>query len=128
MGIAPADAPQIAVLAIVDEPTGVSAFGSTTAGPVVKEILQDSLKYLGVEPIYTDEEKAELEKAQVEVPDVRNLAIEDATKVLEEAKFHIDIDADTEIKEGTKIVDMFPKPGAKVAEGSTIILYYDNQN
>ena len=128
MGLAPADDPQIAVLAIVDEPTGVSAFGSTTAGPVVKEILQDSLKYLGVEPIYTDEEKAELEKAQVEVPDVRNLAIEDATKVLEEAKFHVDIDADTEIKEGTKIVDMFPKPGAKVAEGSTIILYYDNQN
>ena len=128
IGIAPADDPQIVVLAIVDEPTGVSAFGSTTAGPVVKEILQDSLKYLGVEPIYTDEEKAELEKNQVEVPDVRNLAIEDATKVLEEAKFHVDIDVDTEIKEGTKIVDMFPKPGAKVAEGSTIILYYDNLN
>ncbi len=126
MGIAPSDDPQIVVLAIVDEPTGVSAFGSTTAGPIVKEILQDSLKYLGVEPIYTEEEKKELEKPQVEVPDVRNLAIEDATKVLEDAKFHVDLDTDTEIEKGTKIVDMFPKPGVKVSEGSTIILYYDN--
>lgn len=52
MGIAPTDDPQIVVLAIVDEPTGVSAFGSTTAGPIIKEIMNDVLPYLGVEPVY----------------------------------------------------------------------------
>lgn len=124
MGIAPSDDPQILVLAIVDEPTGVSAFGSTTAGPIVKEIMNDALPYLGVEPKYTENEKKELEKDKVDVPDVRDLAIEDAVKVLEEAKLHSVLDTDIEIPKGTKIVDMFPKPGVKVAQGSSIMLYF----
>ena len=127
MGIAPTDDPQIVVLAIVDEPNGPNgAFGSTTAGPIVKEVLQDSLKYLGVKPIYTEEEKAKFEKPKVVVPDVRNLAIEDATKVLEEANLHANLDTDIEIEKGTKITDMFPAPGVKVAEGSTIMIYFNN--
>lgn len=125
MGIAPADDPQIAVLAIVDEPTGVSTFGNTTAGPIIKEIMSDALKYLGVEPKYTEEEKKELEKAKVTVPDVRNLSIEEATKVLEEANLSDNIDADVDIDKGTKVKDMFPKPGVKVDEGSTIMLYFE---
>ena len=125
MGIAPADDPQIAVLAIVDEPTGVSTFGSKTAGPIIKEIMSDALKYLGVEPKYTEEEKKELEKAKVTVPDVRNLSIEEATKVLEEANLSDNIDADVDIDKGTKVKDMFPKPGVKVDEGSTIMLYFE---
>ena len=125
MGIAPADDPQIAVLAIVDEPTGVSAFGNTTAGPIIKEIMSDALPYLGVEPKYTEEEKKELEKAKVTVPDVRNLSIEEATKVLEEANLSDNLDADVDIDKGTKVKDMFPKPGVKVDEGSTIMLYFE---
>lgn len=125
MGIAPSDDPQIVVLAIVDEPTGVSAFGSTTAGPIIKEIMNDSLKYLGVKPQYTDKEKEELEKEQVPVPDIRNLSIEEAIKVLEEAKLSPNLDPDVEIPKGTKIKDMFPKPGVKVSEGSSIMLYFE---
>lgn len=89
MGIAPTDDPQIVVLAIVDEPTGVSAFGSTTAGPIIKEIMNEVLPYLGVEPVYTEEEKKELQKNQVVVPDIRNLAIEDAVKILEESNLKL---------------------------------------
>lgn len=125
ISIAPADDPKIAILAIVDEPTGVSAFGSTTAGPIIKEIMNDVLPYLGVEPKYTEEEKKELEKAKVKVPDVRNLSIEEASKVLEEAKLYDNIDTDSNIKKGTKVKDMFPKPGVSVDEGSTIILYFE---
>ena len=124
MGIAPTDDPQIVVLAIVDEPTGVSAFGSTTAGPIVKQIMNDSLKYLGVEPKYSKEEKEEFEKNQVEVPDVRNLTIGEAVKVLEEAKLNPNLDTDIEIPEETKVIDMFPKPGIKVSENSSIMLYF----
>ncbi|WP_162541612.1 PASTA domain-containing protein, partial [Acinetobacter baumannii] len=105
---------------IVDEPTGVSAFGSTTAGPIVKEIMNDSLKYLGVKPVYKEEEKAEYEKKQVKVPDVRNLKIGDAVKALEDAKLKPDLDADIELPEDTKVKDIFPKPGVKVNEDSSI--------
>ena len=126
MGIAPTDDPQIVVLAIIDEPTGVSAFGSTTAGPIIKEIMSEVLPYLGVEPVYTEEEKKELQKNQVVVPDIRNLAIEDAVKILEESNLKANLDPDIEIPEGSKVVDMFPKPGVKVDENSSIMLYFNN--
>lgn len=126
IGMAPADDPQIVVLAIVDEPTGVMQFGSTTAGPIIKEVMSNTLKYLGVEPEYTEEEKAENVKNKAKVPDVRGLSIEDATKVLEESKLEANIDNDVDIKEGTIIKDMFPKPGVSVNEGSLISIYFDN--
>lgn len=126
MGIAPTDDPKIVVLAIVDEPTGVSAFGSTTAGPIIKEIMNDVLPYLGVEQVYTEEEKKELQKNQVVVPDIRNLTIEDAVKILEESNLKANLDPDIEIPKGSKVVDMFPKPGVKVDENSSITLYFDN--
>lgn len=126
IGMAPADDPQIVVLAIVDEPTNVMQFGSTTAGPIIKEVMGNTLKYLGVEPKYTEEEKAENVKNKVKVPDVRGLRIEDATKVLEESKLEANIDNDIDIKEGTIIKDMFPKPGVSVNEGSLISIYFDN--
>jgi len=126
VGMAPADDPQIVVLAIVDEPTDVVAFGSTTAGPIIKEVMSNTLKYLDVEPKYTEEEKAENVKTKVKVPDVRGLTIEEATKVLEEAKLEANIDNDVDIKKGTVIKDMFPKPGVSVNEGSLISIYFDN--
>ncbi len=126
VGVAPADDPKIAVLAIVDEPTGVAAFGSQTGGPIIKEVMNNCLKYLGVEPRYTEEEKKENVKNKVEVPDVRGLTIEEATKVLQEAKLEANVDNDIEIKEGTVITDMFPKPGISVNEESLISLYFDN--
>lgn len=126
VGIAPSDDPEIVVLAIVDEPTGVSAFGSTTAGPIVKEIMNDSLKYLGVEPKYSEDEKKEFEKEKVKVPNIIDLSIEDAIKVLEENKLKPIQDVDTEIKGSAKVVDIFPKPGAEVSVDSGIVIYTEN--
>ncbi|MPN61481.1 hypothetical protein SDC9_209218 [bioreactor metagenome] len=65
-------------------------------------------------------------KNKVKVPDVRGLTIEDATKILEEAQLEANIDNDVDIKEGTIIKDMFPKPGVSVNEGSLISIYFDN--
>lgn len=126
VGIAPTDDPQIVVLALVDEPTQGSLFGSTAAGPIIKEIMSEALPYLGVEPKYTEEEKAENLKVKVEVPDVRNLSMEDATKVLEESNLKVNLDPDVNVPENCKITDMFPKPGSKVSEGSSISIYFDN--
>jgi len=126
ISVAPVDDPQIVVLAIVDEPTDVVAFGSTTAGPIIKEVMSQSLEYLGVKKEYTKEEKEENEKKQVEIPDVRNLTIKEATKILEEKKLESNLDTDIEVDEKKVVTDMFPKPGVKVNEGSSIILYYNN--
>ena len=126
ISMAPSNDPKIVVLAIVDEPTGVTAFGSTTAGPIIKEVMSNTLKYLDVKTQYTKEEEKEKIKNKVKVPDVRGLTIEDATKVLEEAKLEANIDDGVNIKKGTVIKDMFPKPGISVNEGSLISIYFDN--
>ena len=52
---APADAPEIVVLVVIDDigPERVSQnhhYGSWVAGPVVRRIVEDTLPYLGVEP------------------------------------------------------------------------------
>ena len=79
--------------------------------------------------IYEDllkKEKEENEKKQVEIPDVRNLTIKEATKILEEKKLESNLDTDIEVDEKNIVTDMFPKPGVKVNEGSSITLYYNN--
>ena len=126
VSIAPVDDPQIAVLAIVDEPSRDRVFGSTAAGPIIKEIMTDSLKYLKVQPKYTEEEKVAYEKNEVKIPNIIGLSISDATKILEEAKLHPILDNDIEIPKNTKIKDSYPKPGENVIENSNIMLYLEN--
>ena len=52
VGMAPMDDPQIAILVVVDNPKGTK-FGSQTAAPGAKMILEDTLRYLQIMPEYT---------------------------------------------------------------------------
>lgn len=48
MGFAPADHPVVAALVLIDEPHGIY-YGGTIAAPVISELLDNALPYLGVE-------------------------------------------------------------------------------
>ncbi|MEZ4364848.1 MAG: penicillin-binding protein [Kofleriaceae bacterium] len=48
VGLAPIDAPRIAVVVMIDEPSGGDYFGGKVAGPVFATIASDTLRYLGV--------------------------------------------------------------------------------
>ncbi len=50
IGFAPADDPEVIAICIVDEPTGIY-YGGSVAAPVVKEIYENILPYLGVKSI-----------------------------------------------------------------------------
>ncbi|MCI5640156.1 MAG: peptidoglycan glycosyltransferase, partial [Lachnospiraceae bacterium] len=48
LGFAPADNPKVLVAVLIDEPQGIY-YGGTIAAPVVSELLDNALPYLGVE-------------------------------------------------------------------------------
>lgn len=120
LGIAPMDDPKVVVLVILDEPGVYPYFGGTVAAPVVREIIKDSLMHLGVQPELTEDEIADNAKTKVEVPEIRNLSYEDAIKKLKESKLEYIVEGD-----GNTVVEQIPKAGAKVAEGTKILVYLD---
>ena len=127
VALAPIDDPRVAVLVVVDEPQGVR-FGSLTAAPAVHDILKDTLRYMDIEPQYNEKEAKQYAKEEVIVPEVRNLSLKNAAKILSDNSLQYDTEPTTVENPETLIVDQFPKPGAKVPQKSIIILYLKKEN
>lgn len=115
IGFAPADDPQVVCLVILDEPNGDSYYGGTIAAPVVRDILGETLQYLGVEPKYTSDEE---EYVDVEIPDVTGMTKSDAGIVLDESGLNVKFSGDSDV-----VVDQIPKAHTKATQGSTVVLY-----
>jgi cell division protein FtsI (penicillin-binding protein 3) len=49
-GMAPIENPRIIVAVMVDEPTAGSFYGGTVAAPVFSEVVQQTLRLMGVQP------------------------------------------------------------------------------
>ena len=117
VGIAPMDDPELLCIVAIDEPTGSMYQGSQIAAPVVRNILEDTLRYMGVEKQL---EGDELTAMQSNVPEVRGLALADAKQQLTDAGFAVKV-----VGEGEEVQQQLPKPGASLSKGSTVILYTD---
>ena len=117
LSFAPADDPKVACLVILDQPpAGMPYYGGVIAAPVVKNIMEETLQYLGVEPRYTEDEK---EFVDIEVPDLSGMTQEEASKKLSEAGFRLRIKGDT----GATIIDQIPKAYTRLAADSTVVAY-----
>lgn len=117
-GFAPANDPQIACLIILDEPEGGEHMGGLIAAPVVKRIMEDCLRYLGVEPDLTEEEK----ENEYTVPDVIGQNVETARQMLNYTSLKYKIEGKGEI-----VLDQVPKANVVVAESATVILYTEER-
>ncbi len=115
-GFAPADDPKVAVLVMVDEPQYLKS-GGGVAAPTAKKILKDILPYLGVEPNYTAEEIASLDRS---TPNVVGKNTSEAATVLKAATLTYRI-----VGNGTNIVSQTPKSGTTIPKGGTVWLYTD---
>ncbi len=125
VAVAPVDDPQVAILVVVDEPSGVY-YGGSVAAPVVKKVLEETLQYLEIPPVFTEEEKEKIVE-KVEIPDVRNEIIGKAGETLKS----IGLKYTTEYLEITTesiVLDQFPLPGIEVEKGSIVDLYLDENN
>lgn len=117
LSFAPADNPVLMTLVIIDEPQG-TYYGGTIAGPVMKEILENALPYLGVEPDYSEEELGKEEVQKIEVPNFKGVTLSEAKKRAQEVGVVIDIQG-----EGENITSQFPLAGEQINKTTKIILY-----
>ncbi len=110
IGFAPANDPQLVVLILVDEPSEGQTFGSVVAAPYAKEVLESSLKYLGIPATYTSE------NSYVTVPNVTGLTASAATELIEKAGLSVIMDGTGSVKTQS------PAAGASLAKGGSVQL------
>ncbi|KXG43777.1 stage V sporulation protein D [Tepidibacillus decaturensis] len=123
IGFAPADKPEIVIYVAIDNPQGMQ-FGGVVAAPIVKNILEDSLQYLGVKPRKDQlprKDRYGIDTPYVEVPDLIGVTRNDIRNLY--YNFKLEAKGD-----GMRVVQQIPKPGERVEKGSTIRIYFsDNQ-
>ena len=115
MGFAPIDDPRIAIIVIVDRADVAVDYGSVTAAPYAKEILEQALVYMGCA-----KDLGENAVSDVMVPDVTGLSVNDALDALDEAGLDGVLDG-----VGARVIAQLPASGAEMAEGSLVMLYVD---
>ena len=122
IGMAPMDDPQISILVVVDSPKG-SYYGSMVAAPIAKEILTDALRYLGVSPSYSDEEKKVLESGYTTVPNVVGKEFSEAVGMIGGKELKYSRPKSARDDDSFTVVDQYPKAGSKVKKNSVVYVY-----
>ena len=121
-GVAPIDDPEVVMLITLYNPTGEGGHGGGgTAAPVAGLIFSEILPYLEVEQGNTDEIE---EKIETIVPDVTNVTLTEAIKVLEEQGFEVKINNETEDlnKDEVIVESQLPNSGITAFQGSCVYL------
>lgn len=122
-GYAPVNDPRVAILIMVAEPQGGLYYGSQVAAPVFSPLAQDILRYMGVPEQKnlpkpkTNPWEIEEERTEVAVPNVGNLPLAEAQKLLREAGLAFETRG-----QGKIVYGQIPESGALVLSGTTVIL------
>lgn len=122
VAMAPMDNPEISILVLVNKPSK-GMFGASMAGPIVKEVLEKTLIYEGVERKYSKEEKESQDKNQAIVPDITGLNSGEAIGVLAGAGLKYKVVPDDGSNDSFYIQDQYPKAGAKIEKNGTVYMY-----
>lgn len=119
LGFAPADDPQIACIVLLDEPVG-DYYGSMIAAPVVGRIMEDSLRYLGVERQYSEGEENE----EISMPDVTGKTTSEAAAALVAAGLRYHVAGEGE----GKVESQMPRAGTAVRKEAICVLYAEGRS
>jgi penicillin-binding protein 2B len=117
IGYAPVEDPQIVVLVMADEPDlgGDYRLGGQVTGPVFREIVSQSLRYMGVSATV----KQELSGMELvlHVPDLSNLSVEQAEKKLAADKMRYE-----KLGNGKTVIAQIPAPGTEISPQQRIYI------
>ncbi len=119
-GFAPSDDPQYAIIVLLDEPQVAVRFGGTISAPVAQKIMTEALPYLGVEPVYTEEERAAMERT---TPDVTGKEVSTAQTMLTNSELRYKV-----VGSGSTVVKQVPEKGATIPKNGIVVLYTDEEN
>lgn len=122
VAMAPMDDPVISMICIVYNPKKVQ-YGAYTAGPIVKEITEKSLEYLGVERKLSKEEKKAEKKNTIKVPDVTGMDSKDAIRNIELLGLKYTIMPEDHGFQSFVVVDQYPKAGTRVKKDDVVYIY-----
>lgn len=120
IGFAPADNPQVIAILLIDEPVGIY-YGGTIAAPVIAELFDNILPYLGIEAKYTEEEMNEYNIGEITVPNF----VGKTKKEINELKKVYEISYIYFLGDGDVVKEQFPLPGEKINKNSDLILYLE---
>ena len=116
------DDPQYAVFIMIDTPTGAYYEGSQIAAPVAGKVFSEMLPYMGIEPVYTEEE---LKTADIVMPQLIGSKSGDA-KTLLSSKRYAELTVKT-VGDGDTVTDQIPAYGVKIPGNSQVVLYLGGQ-
>ncbi len=114
VAFAPAEAPEVSVLFMVDEPTDGVLYASVIAAPYVGSLLEEILPYRGVTAEY-----AEGEREPVSAPWLVGAKTDTARELAEMLGFKVEV-----VGDGEKVKAQSPSMGALLdADSASMILY-----
>lgn len=116
IGFAPADQPRFAVLVIVNAADVPVDYGGTTAAPFARQIIEDTLAYMGYRKETGEEQK------KVAVPDVMGMTLDAAQKKLRSMSLKWETDGVSDV-----VTAQMPPPGASLITGGQVMLYTAEQ-
>ena len=105
---------------MIDEPQGLY-YGGTIAAPVVSELFDNILPYLGIEKDYTEQEIKENNIGTVTIPNFVGKTKEEVEKMAKA----IGIESIYYSTEGNVVTEQYPLEGDVVDKNSDLILYLE---
>lgn len=120
IGFAPAENPQVLAIVLIDEPKGLY-YGGTIAAPVIGELFDNILPYLGIEPKYSEEEVKDNNIESITIPNFIGLTVEEVKKLAKA----VGIESIYYSTEGNVVTEQFPLEGEVVDKNSDLILYLE---
>lgn len=118
MGVAPMDDPKYACLIILDDPNGTYYEGSQLAAPVAGKVFSEMLPYMGLNPVYTEEE---MRGRDIVMPQLVGYPAGDAKNMLKQNSYK-ELTVKT-VGEGDTITGQIPAGGSVIPSTAQVILY-----
>ena len=112
---APMDDPEVVVYVVMERPHSAIQYGGTIVGPIIKNILEDVLPYIGV-----SKREGGIDKTYTWM-DTKTYIVDNyigkSKKEVKSQYFKFEF-----VGSGDKVIDQLPKMGEKIEEGSTIVI------